>query len=236
MVAEDMHFRPVLWEAARRISNGDIGEPLYLMAFAGGVRRPSGWAADKNQMGGGVLMDIGVHYVRGMRVLFGEPDRVFASKAMQINTKISGEDSVQLLFGGRTGWEAHMVLSWASTRGQFPDFVLMGDKGTIHLWPGKTFLDYYPVAPGFLMRAIPYVRPYWLQQKLLHPNLQRQRIKLRGREGTGYEKEFREFCAAVIEKRPPASSAEEGRRDLEIVLCGYEALKSRVWVDIAGHL
>jgi predicted dehydrogenase len=230
-----MHFRPLLWEAARRISNGDIGEPLYLMAFAGGVRRPLGWAADKNQMGGGVLMDIGVHYVRGLRVLFGEPDKVFASKAMQINTKISGEDSVQLLFGSRAGWEAHMMLSWASTRGHAPDFVLMGDKGTIHLWPGEVFLHYYPVSPGFLMRGISYVRPYWLQRKLLHPHLQRQRIKLRGSEGTGYEGEFREFCAAIIENRPPVSSADEGRRDLEIVLCGYEALKSRAWVDIGGH-
>ena len=43
-------------------------------------------------------MDVGVHYVRALRLLLGEPDRVFASRAMQVNTKLSGEHSVQLLF------------------------------------------------------------------------------------------------------------------------------------------
>ena len=226
MVAEDMHFRPAVHEALRCIQRGYIGEPLYLLAHAGGVRRPQGWAAEKDRMGGGVLIDIGVHYIRGLRLLLGEPDSVTATRAMQINTRMSEEDSVQLLFSSNAGWQAHMLISWSSHRGHLPDIVIAGENGTIHLWPRARYIDYYPVAPRPLTRIVSEVRPYWLQEKLMSPRLQRDRIKLRGRDVTGYLGEMEEFVAAVAEEREPATSAEDGRRDLEIVMSCYEALST----------
>ncbi len=224
MVAEDMHFRPAVHEASRRIQRGDIGEPLYLLAHAGGIRRPKGWAAERDRMGGGVLIDIGVHYIRGLRLLLGEPDRVIATRAMQINPKMSGEDSVQLLFSSNAGWQAHMLLSWSSQRGHLPDIVVAGEEGTFHLWPGSRYVDYYPVAPLPLTRMVSQVRPYWLQEKLMSPRLQRTRINLRNRDQTGYLGEMEEFLAAIAEDREPITPADDGRRDLEIALCCYEAL------------
>jgi predicted dehydrogenase len=224
MVAEDMHFRPAIREAVSRIERGDIGEPLYLLAHAGGVRRPRGWAADRDRMGGGVLMDIGVHYVRGLRLLMGEPDSVLATRAMQIDTRIGGEDSVQVIFASAVGWQAHMLCSWATNRGHGPDVIVLGDRGTFHLWPGARYLDYYPVAPRLFPRILALARPYRLRDWLLRPRLQRVRVRLPDRDGTGYVAEVREFLAAVAEERPPASSPVDARRDLEIVLRSYEAL------------
>ncbi len=232
MVAEDMHFRPAIKEAFERIARGDLGEPLYFLAHAAGVRRPRGWAADAKRMGGGVLMDIGVHYVRGLRLLMGEPDSVVASRAMQIDTKISGEDSVQVLFSGNFGWQAHMLLSWTSLRGHAPDIVVAGEKGTLHLWPGANYLDFYPVSPPVISRLCSYVRPYWLQAKLMREQFGRVRTSLRDKEGSGYLGEFREFLAAVSEGREPASPPEDGRRDLEIVLRCYDALAEQTRVAI----
>lgn len=146
MVAEDMHFRPAVREAVRAIARGEIGEPLYMNVHAGGLRRPQGWQASKEMMGGGVMMDIGVHYVRALRLLMGEPDRVLATSAMKLNTKMSGEESAQILFSSRYGWQAHMLLSWAGPRGHSPDIVIAGDCGVMHLWPGSRFYDYYPAA------------------------------------------------------------------------------------------
>ncbi|HKY41670.1 MAG TPA: flavin reductase [Pyrinomonadaceae bacterium] len=226
MVAEDMHFRPAVHEALRSIQRGDIGEPLYLLAHAGGVRRPKGWAAEKDRMGGGVLIDIGVHYIRGLRLLLGEPDTVIATRAMQINTRMSEEDSVQLVFSSKAGWQAHMLISWSSQRGHLPDIVVAGENGTLHLWPRTRYIDYYPVAPRPLTRIVSEVRPYWLQEKLMSPRLQRTRIKLHGRDVTGYLGEMEEFVAAVAEERPPVTSANDGRRDLEIVMRCYEALRT----------
>lgn len=225
MVAEDMHFRPAIKESVKRILAGDIGEPLYFFGHAAGIRRPRGWAAQAERMGGGVLMDMGVHYVRALRLLMGEPDGVIASRAMQIDTKISGEDSVQVLFSSGVGWEGHMFLSWASMRGHLPDIVIAGEKGTIHLWPGASFIDLYPIDPPFLPRLLSLVRPYWLQEKLMRPQFGRVRIKLPETEGSGYPGEIREFLASVGEERQPVSPPEDGRRDLEIVLRCYDALR-----------
>jgi predicted dehydrogenase/flavin reductase (DIM6/NTAB) family NADH-FMN oxidoreductase RutF len=232
MVAEDMHFRPAIKEAFRRIAQGDIGEPLYFMAHAAGVRRPRGWAANAERMGGGVLMDIGVHYVRGLRLLMGEPDSVVAARAMQVDTKISGEDSIQVLFSSEFGWQAHMLLSWATLRGHAPDIVVAGEKGTLHLWPGTSYLDFYPVSPPLISRLCSYIRPYWVQAKLMRAQFGRVRVSLRDKEGSGYLGEVREFLAAVAEGREPASPPEDGRRDLEIVLHCYDALAKQTRVSI----
>lgn len=232
MVAEDMHFRPAVHKAVACINRGDVGEPLYLLAHAGGIRRPTGWASEKDRMGGGVLIDIGVHYIRGLRLLMGEPDRVFATRAMQVNTKMMGEDSIQLLFESRFGWQAHMLLTWSSHRGDVPDFVLAGDDGTLHLWPGRPYIDYYPATPRFLPQAISYVRPYSLQEKLFRPWMNRVRLSLKEPDVTGYLGEMKEFIAAVAEERTPASVADDGRRDLEIVLRSYEALSAGTWIDV----
>lgn len=225
MVAEDMHFRPAIREAVRLILSGDVGEPLYLLAHGGGVRKPQGWAADKKRLGGGVLMDIGVHYVRALRLLMGEPDYVTATRARQINTKMSGEDSVQLVFSSRFGWEAHMLLSWSTQRGELPDVVLAGDQGTLHLWPGAGFLDFYPVKPRLGTRLVSLVRPYSLQARLLKPRLQRIRIRQPDVDHTGYLGEMKEFVAAVSENREPVTGPKDGRRDLEIILKCFEALR-----------
>jgi predicted dehydrogenase len=162
MVAEDVHFRSPVREAFLAVERGDIGEPLYLLVRGGGVLRPEGWKADKDRAGGGVLMDLGVHYVRAMRLLLGEPDRVFASRAMQVNGKMSGEDSVQLVFSSHFGWQVHMLLSWVSPRGDLPDMIVAGEKGTIHLWSAAPFYDLYPAYPLTLTRLLSYVRPAWL--------------------------------------------------------------------------
>ena len=233
MVAENFHFRPALREAARAIARGDIGEPMYFKAHAGGMMRPDGWKADPALMGGGVLMDIGVHYIRAMRLTMGEPDRVFATRAHQSNTKIGGDDSAQALFSSRFGWQAHMLLNWSSPRGHNPDITISGDRGMLQLWPDARFVELYPVEARPLTELVLLVRPAWLQEKLMTPTLQRVRLPISDADITGYVTEIREFIAAVSEGRPPSTIAADGRRDLEIVLRAYESLRAERWVDIA---
>jgi predicted dehydrogenase len=125
-----------------------------------------------------------------------------------------------------------MLLSWSSLRGHLPDIVVAGEKGTFHLWSGASYIDYYPADPPLIPRLLSYVRPYWLQEKLLRPQLGRVRISPRDKEGSGYLGEFREFLSAVSEQRLPVSPPNDARRDLEIVLCSYEALATHTRVRI----
>jgi predicted dehydrogenase/flavin reductase (DIM6/NTAB) family NADH-FMN oxidoreductase RutF len=232
MVAENMHFRPAVHQAVERINAGDIGEPLYLLVHAGGVLRPQGWKQDQTRMGGGVVMDIGVHYVRALRMIMGEPDSVYASRAMQVNTRLEGEDSAQLLFSSKAGWEAHMLLSWASHRGTLPDMVVTGTAGTLALWPTKSYIEYYPVAPTAITRVLAHVRPYWLRARLTRPQWQRKRIALSGVYRSAYVAQMHEFLACIAEGRAPASPPEDARRDLEIVGKCYESFENRASVSI----
>jgi predicted dehydrogenase/flavin reductase (DIM6/NTAB) family NADH-FMN oxidoreductase RutF len=235
MVAENMHFRAAVRDACRAISAGDIGEPLYFTAQAGGVMRPEGWKADRDLMGGGVMMDVGVHYVRALRLLMGEPERVLVSRAMQIHTKMAGEDSAEMLFESVYGWRARMLLNWAGPRGFSPDIIVSGDQGTIHLWPAQPYYDLYPAAPLPLPSLLSYVRPLWLADKLMRPTMQRLRRRIPDSDNEGYLTEIREYLAAVAEGREPRSTAEDGRRDVEIVLRSYAALESGTWERIPEY-
>jgi predicted dehydrogenase len=166
----------------------------------------------------------------------GEPDSVLATRAMQIDTRIGGEDSAQVLFTSTVGWQAHMLCSWATNRGHTPDIIVLGDRGTFHLWPAARYLDYYPVAPRLLPRLLALARPYRLRDWLLRPSLQRVRVRLPDRDGTGYVAEVREFLAAVAEERPPASHPLDARRDLEIVLRSYEALERAERLPVPSYI
>jgi predicted dehydrogenase/flavin reductase (DIM6/NTAB) family NADH-FMN oxidoreductase RutF len=235
MVAEDMHFRPAVAYVARRIDLGDIGEPLHLLMHVGGIRRPEGWAAEREKLGGGVFMDIGVHYVRAMRLLFGEPASVLALTAMQVNTKITGEDNLRACYSGAAGWTADLFTTWSAKPGILPDIAVLGDRGTYHLWPRAKHVDYYPAIPTRILKLLEYVRPYRLQARLMRPSFGRVRVRVPGEETTGYVLEFREFLNAVVEEREPATTARDARRDLEIVVRTYESLARSERVGIGSH-
>lgn len=233
MVAEDVHFRPAVREAALAIDRGDIGEPLFFKAHAGGILRPRGWKADASLMGGGVLMDLGVHYIRALRMILGEPDRILTTRGMQIDTKMAGEDSVQVLFGSPAGWQAHLLLNWAGPRGHNPDIIISGDQGVIQLWPATPYYDWFPAEPRPIMQLLSYVRPSWLAEKLMRPEFQQVRRPIAGDDTQGYLSEIREFLAAIDQNRPPQSDPIHAMRDLEIVLCGYAAMQQDEWVRIS---
>jgi predicted dehydrogenase len=53
--------------------------------------------------------------------------------------------------------------------------------------------------------------------------MQRERVRCGGPDD-GYVEQMREFLTAIVEDRQPVAAAEEGRRDLEIVVGCYEAM------------
>jgi predicted dehydrogenase/flavin reductase (DIM6/NTAB) family NADH-FMN oxidoreductase RutF len=230
MVAENMHFRPDVAAAVRRISAGDIGEPVYSMTHVSAPRAPESWHGDAALAGGGPWMDYGVHQVRAIRLLMGEPDRILATRGMQMHVKMSAEDSLQVLLASRYGWQSHVFVSWLSGRGTLPEITVCGDRGQLQIYAEQPYFDFFPNAPTPITELIDMVRPYSLQAKLRHPDQQRIRIPVPPSDA--YLAEIREFLAAITEGREPVTPMVDGRRDLEIVLRGYDALKSGQWEEI----
>ncbi|MDX2192460.1 MAG: Gfo/Idh/MocA family oxidoreductase [Gemmatimonadales bacterium] len=232
MVAEDMHWRPAIATAARLVAQGAIGEPLYADMVAGGHLRPSGWKADVARMGGGVWLDVGVHYVRALRLLLGEPTRVLAARAMTVNTKMGGEDSARVLFASEAGWQAQLLTSWVTGRFDLPDITLFGERGTLCCWPRRRWVELHTTAPTALGRLAAVARPAALREWLLGLPLGRRRIPLDDPDPTGYAAEFRAFLGGVARGALPAGNARAARRDLELVLAGYDALRDGGWVPV----
>jgi predicted dehydrogenase/flavin reductase (DIM6/NTAB) family NADH-FMN oxidoreductase RutF len=232
MVAENFHFRPGVRVALEAMERGDIGEPQFLHAHGGGVMRPAGWKAQADQMGGGIIMDLGIHYVRALRLLMGEPDAVLAAHGLQVNPRMGGEDSAQLLFRSRWGWQAHMLLNWSGPRGAGPDIVLCGSGGVLSLYPHTSYVEHVPSeGPGYLQYAH-YIRPAWLAQRLTRSERLVRRIPIPDPDVVGYVAEVREFLSAIVDDRPARGTARDGRRDLEVILAAYDALRKDGWVGV----
>jgi len=63
MVAENYHFEPAILKAKELIDQGYIGEIFLIEAVSMGFYVPPLWRRSKAEMGGGVLIDRGIHMV-----------------------------------------------------------------------------------------------------------------------------------------------------------------------------
>ena len=104
----------------------------------------------------------------------------------------------------------------------------------LHLWPDTRYVELYLSEPRLLTELVSYVRPAWLSEKLMSPTLQLVRLPISDADRIGYLSEIREFLAAVAEGRAPVTAAVDGRRDLEVVLRGYESLRTESWERIGS--
>jgi len=214
-VGENIPFRPAVREARRLLR--EIGEPRLF--FGSALHTANG----QNDFGVGILLDFSVHYIRAVRELYGEPDRIYASRA---SGRVSGsvEDNVTLLLSSKAGWQATLAFSWQASAGRVPEFIATGSRGAIKIWPDSASVDLYPLELSSWSRMAARIRPSWLRQRFESPELQRRRFKLPRNDRMGYQAELRAFLDAVERGRPDVSSAVEARRDLEIAMAAHASL------------
>lgn len=143
---------------------------------------------------------------------------------------MSGDDSVQALFSSSYGWQAHMLLNWSSPSGDSPDILISGDKGTLQLWPGRSYVELYPAEPQLLTTMVSMIRPAWLSEKLMSRSLQQVRLPIPARDRIGYLNEVREFLAAVAERRQPGDNRRGRKARPGIVL--RSLAQNETWVSI----
>ena len=101
------------------IDSGEIGELRYVKAYAGHVGLPelrSPWMYDRAVMGGGTLMDNGIHVIDLVRSLMGEIASVSATLAAPVwDVGVEENAFVQLI--GRNGVIGSMHSSWTAWQG-----------------------------------------------------------------------------------------------------------------------
>ena len=113
-VAENYYYKSMVKKIKQLIEDDYIGKPLFIEINKSNKDNITGWRADKELMGGGALLEGGVHWINLLVSLSGsEPKSVIASKPdIEYETKIPFEDSLNLLVKFNNGISGKLFHSW----------------------------------------------------------------------------------------------------------------------------
>lgn len=207
MVAENFRFMPAFRAAKRIVAGGRLGALRQIHITGWGHRPDRGWRRSVEAMGGGTLIDGGIHYVDLLLQWGGEARRVFALSPPNALVETEGEDTVSVLVelrGGAVGFLSNSIAARGMPRLQW--CTLMGSGGALLVHSRGRFV--------------------WLR------SARAERPRFFVRDWRGYRAMLREFVAAATEGRAPEMDGQEGRRDLAVVLAAYRSLETGLPVDV----
>jgi predicted dehydrogenase len=203
MVAENAHFMPAFAMSRAYVADGAIGEVRQLLVTARGLGRLSGWRGRREEMGGGLLIDGGVHYMHLLRAWGGPVDEVMALAPPNALPGVEGEDSVFLLLRFRSGAIGGLASSVAAPG--LPRWQWAWGTGT----HGSLGVD---------CRG----RALWMRGR------SGTRLRMFVRDRRGLVAQLTEFVGAVRGGRAPSLAPESARADLALVLAAYRSLDTRL--------
>ena len=206
MVAENFRFMPAFRHVAALLDAGRLGALREVHLVARGFRAQAGWRLAPEAMGGGALIDGGIHYVHNLRAWGGEVRRVFALRPPQ-TVDLGGEDAVDVLVelaGGVVGLLANSLGARGVPRFQW---------STVTGVDGTCFADN---------------RGRWV----LLRGVDGARIRLFVRDTRGHEAMLKAFESAIATGASPEMDGVAGRRDLAVVLAAYRSIAERRAVDV----
>ena len=211
---------PALGRAKQEIERGTIGRLLHLRCRYGHGGRPGydkEWRADRTRSGGGELLDQGVHVVDLLRWLAGDFDEVFGL----IRTaywKMKVEDNAFALFKRKDGLAAFFHTSWTQWKNLF-SLEIFGREG-------------YLIVPGL-------GGSYGEEQLIIGRNVGQGRppdeevIAYPGPD-ISWQEEWREFLAAIRERKEPCGSGLDGLAANRMIDAVYRSAKANRPVKIEG--
>ena len=125
-------YFPAIQTVKRAIDDGLIGELDHVRAFAGhqGLSQfRAAWEYDKAIVGGGALMDVGIHMLDLTRYLLGEVDEVYGKATANVWGLDGSEDNGMLLLRSTAGKYATFQATWSEWKGYRFHIEAYGTKG-----------------------------------------------------------------------------------------------------------
>ena len=216
MVAEQSQFWPDARKVRQLLQEGAIGDIITARAFFGGAvgtgwgSKP--WRYDKTITGGGICIDGGAHWIRPLRMWFGEIDEVVAVTGHPL-AAMEGESLARVLVRFTSGTVAVFdALRAGSFMGPGEEFRITGTQGELIIEKGRQ---------GRLLR---YSKEHPDGEVILDN-------KHEGRSAAfGYE--LHDFAQAVLEGKPLEASPEYSLGELRTALAIYRSAESRQWEKV----
>ncbi len=202
-VAENYRFKPLLKLLRTYVDRGDIGTPQFVEISRAGRNKTGGWRADEELMGGGALLEGGVHWIHLLCELGGTPREVVAARPTHVSEPVAPfEDALDVLVRFEEGPVGRLFHSWNTTTriGGLGLSRMLGTAGNIHFESNGVFV-------ALLGR--------------------RHRVRLPGLlDLMGYGGMWRHLVECFRAGREPAISLSVARRDLAVVEAAYRSLES----------
>ncbi|MBN2041391.1 MAG: Gfo/Idh/MocA family oxidoreductase [Spirochaetes bacterium] len=113
-VAENYYYKPIIKKLRAIIKDGQIGDVLFIEINKTNKDSISGWRADKEMMGGGALLEGGVHWVNALVMLAdAAPVGVIAFKPdVKYETNVPFEDTLMINVSFDNGIIGKLLHSW----------------------------------------------------------------------------------------------------------------------------
>lgn len=216
MIAEQAQYWPDIHAAKALIEAGAIGDVISARAHFYDRQfvdpdDPTPWRYRLESSGGGIAMDGGAHWIRPLRIWFGEPIEVIAATGHPIK-----DMEAESLIHAILKFEGDMVATFTALNGFGPGvggeaFRITGMAGEISIEHGRE------------------------GQLLLfneeHPTGKAVMDTIEGKIG-GYGYELADFADTVLNGTPLAAEPEYALGELKTALAMYRSVESRTWEKV----
>jgi predicted dehydrogenase len=130
-------YFPAIRFLKQTVGDGVIGKLDHVRAFAGHeglsqFRAP--WEYDKAVIGGGALMDVGIHLIDLTAYILGDVREVFGIASNQVWNLACSEDNGFALLRSASGTVATLQASWSEWKGYRFYVEAYGDKGMVRAY------------------------------------------------------------------------------------------------------
>lgn len=132
MVAEQYNFDPSLNMAIKLVNENKIGKVHTIIVRDQREYKKTGWRSKKDQMGGGALIDGGIHYIETILDIGGDYRKI-DSYSYHGGSSLEGEDTTVALFHFVSGSHGMFFYSWAYRDfPRLPSYEIIGEEGSIY--------------------------------------------------------------------------------------------------------
>lgn len=132
MVTDQYYFDPSIRSAVNLIKENRIGKINTIIVRDQRFFEHEGWRVNKDKMGGGALIDGGIHFIDTLLNFGGGYENIYG-KSAHAGSILEGEDNTAVLFNFKSGSTGLFFYSWAYRKPpQLPAFEIIGDTGSIY--------------------------------------------------------------------------------------------------------
>ena len=147
MIAHSDRYSPVFRETRRLLDEGALGEviALHVDHYSNYVNPPGGWRRSRELIGGGCVMDTGIHQLDLLSWYLGMPAEVFAYAATD-PARLESEVVCTAIFKFAGGAIAEFFCNWGAFRSpparirNNEGLSLFGTRGTLYVMDYETLL------------------------------------------------------------------------------------------------